>query len=93
MVEGQEGTKRCFWVAECFKDGKYNIVGCVAGEISDEFDDDTVELKKMSVDEKYQRKGIATKLCNTIENWSRSIGRYKVALSTVNKMDKAVALY
>lgn len=65
------------------------IVGCCAvkkgmDETKSEPKSQIGSIWRMSVDEKYQGHGIATKLMATCEDWSRKVGCTKMGLYTIN---------
>jgi len=55
--------------------------------------DDVVELKRMRVHPKFQRKGIGQKMLISLENRARELGFKKIVLNTTEKQKQAVALY
>jgi GNAT superfamily N-acetyltransferase len=51
------------------------------------------ELVRMSVNDSYRGKGVGKRLCSAVENYARSCGMSKIALSTLVEMELARALY
>ena len=65
-------------------------VGCGAYK---QFDEETVEIKRMYVPPHYRRKGISRKILNELELWA-SKENYKFAvLETGEQMTEAIGLY
>lgn len=70
---------------------EYQIpVGC--GAIK-EYDTQTMEVKRMYVDESHRGKGIATLILIELEKWARSLGYKKCILETGIKQPEAISLY
>lgn len=65
-------------------------VGC--GAIK-EYDSQTMEVKRMYVDESHRGKGIATLILKALEKWAESLGYKKCLLETGIKQPEAIALY
>lgn len=65
-------------------------VGC--GAIR-QFDQDTVEIKRMFVSEHARKKGIGTKILAELEAWAKELGFRKSILETGNMLPGAVKLY
>ena len=80
---------RNFWVAEI----NSIIVGCVAVTTPEDNDSNECELVRMSVDENYRKLGIASKLIQILENWSKEHNYNKIRLTTLSKMFPAIQLY
>jgi RimJ/RimL family protein N-acetyltransferase len=65
-------------------------VGC--GAIK-QFDNDSVEVKRMFVSDEYRGRRIASKVLNELENWAKELGYASTVLETSNVQTEAVALY
>lgn len=65
-------------------------VGC--GAIK-EYDESTMEVKRMYVPVAFRGKGIAVAVLNELENWARELGYKKCILETGDKMQEAIGLY
>jgi GNAT superfamily N-acetyltransferase len=52
-----------------------------------------VELRRLSVSTKFQRRGVARQLVNTLETWAAGQGYKRVTLTTLEMMASAVAFY
>ncbi len=74
-----------FWVAE--QDGK--IVGCIGYKPTE----DTVEIKHLYVDTDVRRQGLATHLCDLVEEAALKRGAAKITLWTDTRFMEAHALY
>ena len=70
---------------------KNNVpVGC--GAIK-EYDNSTMEVKRMFVKDEYRSKGIATKVLIELENWTKELGFSKCILETGLAQPEAIHLY
>ena len=65
-------------------------VGCGCFKI---LENDTVELKRMFVDEGHRFKGIGVAILNELENWAREIGFNSIVLETGIFQPEAIKLY
>lgn len=65
-------------------------VGC--GAIK-QFDNESVEVKRMFVSDEYRGRRIASKVLNELENWAKELGYASAVLETSNVQTEAVALY
>ncbi|MNK90402.1 ribosomal-protein-L7/L12-serine acetyltransferase [compost metagenome] len=65
-------------------------VGC--GAIK-QFDDKSVEVKRMFVLEEFRGRGISRKILNELENWAKELGYASTVLETSNVQIEAVGLY
>jgi len=65
-------------------------VGC--GAIK-QFDNESVEVKRMFVSDEYRGRGIAYNILNRLENWAKELGYKAAVLETSNVQVEAVALY
>jgi putative acetyltransferase len=65
-------------------------VGC--GAIK-EFDDRTMEVKRMYVVPECRNKGVATSILRELENWTRELGYERCILETGKGQPEAIALY
>ena len=65
-------------------------IGC--GAIK-EFEQGTVEVKRMYVCPEHRGKGLATKVLVELENWARELGYHKCILETGLKQPESIALY
>ena len=65
-------------------------VGCCCFK---EFENKTVEIKRMYLDTDYRRKGIAQKMLSEIESWAKEKGFSDTVLETGYKMVEAIHLY
>ena len=66
------------------------VVGCGGFK---EYDKDTVEIKRMFVHPEHRKKGIASLILNTIENWAKEQGYKNFILETSPKLTSAISLY
>ena len=57
------------------------------------FDNDSVEIKRMYVDDSQRNKGIATSILNELENWARELNFSFAVLETGDEQKAAVHLY
>lgn len=58
-----------------------------------EYDEHTMEIKRMYVQESWRGKGIASSVLNALELWSKELGYRKCVLETGKKQPEAIALY
>lgn len=58
-----------------------------------EYDQDTVEIKRMFVHPEHRKKGIANLILNTIEDWAKEKGFQNFILETSPKLTSAISLY
>jgi len=65
-------------------------VGC--GAIK-QFDNESVEVKRMFVSDEYRGTRIASKVLNELENWAKELGYASAVLETSNVQTEAVRLY
>lgn len=65
-------------------------VGCGAMK---EYDQSTMEIKRMFVPAQMRGKGIAVAILDDLENWAKTLGYVKCILETGNKMHDAIGLY
>ena len=65
-------------------------VGCGAFK---EYDDKTVEIKRMFVLQEYRGKGVAKKILAELEKWAAESGYSSSILETAKKLTSAMALY
>jgi putative acetyltransferase len=65
-------------------------VGCGAMK---EYDETSMEIKRMYVPIENRGKGIAGAILVELENWARELGYKKCVLETGNKMPEAIGLY
>ncbi|WP_160781532.1 GNAT family N-acetyltransferase [Flavobacterium sp. HBTb2-11-1] len=65
-------------------------VGC--GAIK-QFDDKSVEVKRMFVSEEFRGRGISRKILSELENWAKELGYKSTVLETSNVQIEAVGLY
>lgn len=65
-------------------------VGCGAMK---EYDQSTMEIKRMYVPIEMRGKGVAVAILNDLENWARELGYKRCVLETGNKMLEAIGLY
>ena len=65
-------------------------IGC--GAIK-EYDNETMEIKRMFVPLKGRRKGVASGILNGLEKWAADLGYRKCILETGIKQHEAIALY
>jgi putative acetyltransferase len=67
-----------------------NLVGC--GAIK-QYDEHTMEIKRMFVNPELRGKGIATKVLIELENWVRELNFSKCILETGKRQSEAIRLY
>ncbi len=65
-------------------------VGCGAFK---EYDNNTVEIKRMFTNEKHRNKGIATIIVKELEQWAQQLGYTNAILETGKKQIAAIHLY
>lgn len=58
-----------------------------------EYDQNTVEIKRMFVHPEHRKKGIANLILNTIEDWAKEKGFQNFILETSPKLTSAISLY
>ncbi|MCG2612900.1 GNAT family N-acetyltransferase [Terrimonas sp. NA20] len=58
-----------------------------------QFDDTSVEMKRMYVKPDFRRKGISSSILNELEKWATESGFQKAVLETGNRQEEAIALY
>lgn len=58
-----------------------------------EYDQNTVEIKRMFVHPEHRKKGIANLILNTIEDWAKEKGYQNFILETSPKLTSAISLY
>ena len=68
----------------------YLPVGCGAMK---EFDNSTMEIKRMYVTIEMRGKGVAVAVLNDLESWAKELGYKKCVLETGDKMLEAIGLY
>ena len=68
----------------------YLPVGCGAMK---EFDNSTMEIKRMYVTIEMRGKGVAVAVLNDLESWAKELGYNKCVLETGDKMLEAIGLY
>jgi GNAT superfamily N-acetyltransferase len=85
QFNGLEGVK---YAVVAYQDGK--AVGCGAIKA---YDDHTMEIKRMFVDDHARGKGIASLILKNLEAWTKELHFEKCILETGVKMPEAIALY
>lgn len=70
----------------------YNDVAVGCGAIK-EYDNITMEVKRMFVKDEYRSKGIATFVLLELEKWTKELGYTKCILETGIKQPEAIRLY
>ena len=68
----------------------FSPAGC--GAIK-EFNNFTMEIKRMYVRNEMRKKGVAVDILNNLENWARELGYKKCVLETGDQMIEAIGLY
>lgn len=58
-----------------------------------EYDNDSMEVKRMYVLEEYRNKGFATQVLNALEDWSKTLNYKYLLLETGLKQPEAIRLY
>jgi len=58
-----------------------------------QFDDNTVEIKRMFVETAYRGKGISKLILNELEKWAKELGYSRSILETGIKLPEAIGLY
>jgi GNAT superfamily N-acetyltransferase len=71
----------------------YEIDQAVACGAMKEYDNNTMEIKRMFVPLEKRGKGFASKVLQELENWSHELGYNRCILETGNKMSEAIGLY
>jgi len=69
-----------------------NNVSVRCGAMED-FEKNTVEIKRMFVNDKSRSKGYGTLLLNALIEWAQHLGYHRCVLETSNKMPEAIQLY
>jgi putative acetyltransferase len=75
-------------VVVCYADDK--PVGCGAFK---EYENDTVEIKRMFVQPEYRGKGIAVHILRELESWAAELSYSSCVLETGRRQLEAIALY
>jgi len=75
-------------VIVAYIDGKPIGCGCFK-----QFDNNTVEIKRMFIDTAYRGKGISKSILNELEKWAIELGYLKAILETGEKLPEAIGLY
>jgi putative acetyltransferase len=57
------------------------------------FDSDTMEVKRMYVAENQRGKGIAVKILEELEKWTKELGYHRCILETGKRQEAAIILY
>ena len=65
-------------------------VGCGCFKI---FDQNTIEIKRMFIQDNQRGKGIATSILKELESWARELGYSKAVLETGKGQPNAIKLY
>lgn len=58
-----------------------------------EYNDSTMEIKRMYVPFEWRGKGVAVAVLKELENWAKKLGYKKCILETGDKMPEAIGLY
>lgn len=69
-----------------------NDVPCACGAIK-EYDNDTMEIKRMYVIQEKRGKGIAGMILQELENWTKELNFKRCILETGKKQPEAIRLY
>lgn len=69
-----------------------NDVPCACGAIK-EYDNDTMEIKRMYVLQEERGKGIAGMILQELENWTKELNFKKCILETGKRQPEAIRLY
>jgi putative acetyltransferase len=75
-------------VVIAYEDGQAVGCGCFK-----QFDESSVEMKRMYVEPAYRRKGISSAILNELEDWAAESGFTIAVLETGDRQDEAIALY
>jgi ribosomal protein S18 acetylase RimI-like enzyme len=79
-----------FWVAELIGSGAApEVIGCIGFHGQD----DAGEMTRLSVDHRFRRLKIATKLVDTVLDWAQQRGIDRVELETTGYQQPAIRLY
>ena len=106
-INKSEASDRNFWVAEVVEGENIGaIVGCVAAMKHEDYvststdpsrpctgEEKELELVRMSVDEKYRKKKLGTRLLQVFEKFARDRKCKTIRLSTLDLMEPAKRLY
>jgi len=57
------------------------------------YDEKTIEIKRMFVKPEFRGKGISKMILKELENWGRQLGYTKAILETGNRQTEAIGLY
>lgn len=76
------------YALNCYENGE--AVGC--GAIK-EFDDESMEVKRMFVPLNHRKKGIASTILKGLEKWTKELGYKRLVLETGIRQPEAIALY
>lgn len=58
-----------------------------------QFDENSVEMKRVFVDTKYRNKGVASLVMGELENWAKEEGYSRAVLETGTRQHEAIKLY
>lgn len=75
-------------VVVAYEDGQPVGCGCFK-----QFDDSSVEMKRMYVKPEHRRKGISSAILDELEAWAAASGYTTAVLETGDRQDEAIALY
>jgi len=75
-------------VVIAYADGRAVGCGCFK-----QFNDSSVEIKRMYVKPEYRRQGISSAILNELESWALESGYLGAVLETGNRQEEAIALY
>jgi putative acetyltransferase len=98
-LEIRDGSEHSFYAQYNKIDKIKNVVVAYKDDIAvgcgaiKEYDNSSMEVKRMFVKDEYRSKGIATKVLIELENWTKELGYSKCILETGLKQPEAIHLY
>ena len=89
VASGDEGVRRCLFVAEV--EGR--VVGFAVGKVIGAGPEGSAELESVAVDVAARRMGAGRALCGAVVEWCREVGSAVVELEVRAASSGAIALY
>jgi GNAT superfamily N-acetyltransferase len=99
FLKERDGDDHVFYAQFNKIDTIRNVIVCYSGDIAigcgafKEYDDDTVEIKRMYVLPEYRGKGVATMVLAQLETWAKENNYSTCILETVVEPNEAIGLY
>ncbi|KAJ3520255.1 hypothetical protein NMY22_g12837 [Coprinellus aureogranulatus] len=88
-----DGGVSAFWVVEATEGQTKRVVGCIGLDSRGQADKSCSELRRLSVSDKYRRRGIALMLIRTLYSYAREKRLKKLTLSTTTYQVTALDMY